>query len=128
MYNQFVVKQTFTHHVDYVYSLLESNLEETFQEGDLISLLGERKYVEPHGWYFLIDVNGERQLYLSIRDLESFYEKQWFRSYFDLELEENYLTYKINEALDQKQPVQFEVYAAQLKRVKEHLNQETLPA
>ncbi len=89
------------------------------KKGDVLTITCEKKYVDLLGWFFLININGERQVYMSISDLEDYYLTGKICSFFDLALKINHLSYKVNQSLDCRNKKEFGMYSEQLRQWKE---------
>lgn len=72
------------------------------RKGTILTITPDKKYVEGLGWYFLIDFNGEFQVYINIHDFEHYYFQEIFCSLVDFDLRYNYIQYKINQSLDER--------------------------
>lgn len=72
------------------------------KKGTILTITPDKKYVDGLGWYFLIDFNGKFQVYINIHDFEQYYFQQMFCSFIDFDLKFNYLNYKVNQALDER--------------------------
>ncbi|WP_053360630.1 IDEAL domain-containing protein [Bacillus sp. FJAT-27251] len=72
----------------------------SLQQGDIIEVIDQRKYTIARGWHYLININNHWFVYISEKDLEECSRKGQLLSPVDMDLEANYLQFKINEALD----------------------------
>lgn len=93
-----------------------------FFPGDVWTITNERKYVDCLGWHFLIEVNEEFQFFMHVEDIEELYSKGSICSILDLNLKINFLSFKINEALDAHDRESFLSFADELSNVKEIKN------
>jgi hypothetical protein len=109
---------------DYLYQpncyCLNGQLQEmVIKRGYTLTITPEKKYIENIGWYFLIDIHSKYQVYISIYDFEKFYKQELICSFFDLDLELNYLEYKVNQALDAKDQTAFNHYSSEFVQLKQ---------
>lgn len=117
MNHRFVVLKNYVFPIDCSCLNCTSAQKIELQKGSILTITPEKKYVENLGWYFLIDINSEYQVYINIYDFEKFYNDQKFCSLLDFDLKYNYFEYKVNEALDQKDSYLFNHYANELKEM-----------
>jgi hypothetical protein len=125
MNHRFVVLKHFVFELDCTCSNCMQKIE--MKKGNILTITPEKKYADGMGWYFLIDINNEHQIYISIYDFEGFYLDGKICSFLDFELRMNYIEYKVNQALDLKDCTQFEHYANkknEMKKLKEKMTEE----
>jgi hypothetical protein len=89
----------------------------SLQQGDIIEVINERKYTIAKGWHSLIHINKHWFVYISERDLEECCTKKQLLNSLDIDLELNYLHFKINEALDTGNKTDFHALTRQLKEM-----------
>lgn len=87
------------------------------KKGAILTITPDKKYVDGIGWYFLIDFNKEFQVYINIHDFEHYYFQQIFCSFLEFDLKYNYIEYKVNEALDDRDKVAFIHFSNELKNL-----------
>ena len=66
----------------------------------LCEITDERKYTIDNGWYFLVKINERNNFYIPINDLENFIRKEQLIAMLDIDLQINYLKFKIDQAFD----------------------------
>ncbi|MBM6617837.1 hypothetical protein [Bacillus suaedaesalsae] len=116
MNHTFVILKTSEIHIDCHHCTNCPDLEKiAVKKGSVLTLAQEKKFVEGRGWYFLIDFSNEHQLYINTEDFIHYYEQELFCSLLDFELKYNYLKYKVNEALDERNAVTFNTLSNELK-------------
>lgn len=89
------------------------------KKGTILTITPEKKFVDGLGWYFLIDFNKEFQVYINIHDFEQYYFQQIFCSFLDFDLKYNYIEYKVNQALDERNIVAFNHLSNEIKNLNE---------
>ena len=117
MIQHYIVTDTFTHQID-CYCPGEEHVDVlTLKEGDVIEVTPDGKFTFGNGWYFLIVINYQSPIYLSLDDLEHYYRRGQILSSYDLELKSNYIQNKINQALDTKNKDSFLNYTSELNHL-----------
>lgn len=89
----------------------------SLHQGDIIEVLDTRKYTIARGWHFLIHINNHWFVYISEKDLEDCNRKCQLLTSIDMDLEANYLQFKINEALDAGNESAFHQLTGRLKEL-----------
>lgn len=90
-----------------------------FRQGDVLTITGERKYVDCLGWHVLIDINDEFQFFMYAAEIEELHAEGSICSISDLELRINYLRFKVDEALDAHDRESFLSFVDELCSIKE---------
>lgn len=72
----------------------------TINKGDVIEVTNNRKFMMDHGWCFLVKFNNQGMFYMAIEDLEYYVMKERLFSMLDIDLNINYLNFKINQSLE----------------------------
>ncbi|SIS45033.1 hypothetical protein [Salimicrobium flavidum] len=89
-----------------------------FRAGEKIELIGEPFFVDQMGWYIGVTKQGEEPFPMATEAIDDGYAKGVMRTFFDLELELNYHTYKIDEALENKEEELFHEHSAAYRKIK----------
>ncbi|WP_243292111.1 IDEAL domain-containing protein [Bacillus sp. FJAT-47783] len=121
MFQQFVVINEFTHVLDCYCPYCQELNHFEFQKGDIIELTEEQKFLPEMGTYILVQVNKEYRFFIALEDLDYYYKKENICSTGDLQLKENYLRFKIDEALDCGDKESFHFYVYQFNEIQEFL-------
>lgn len=114
-----IVRESFDHHIDCFCPSQDHYEVFHFKRGDLVEVTEESKYMMEMGWYFLLRINNQDSYYISIHDIESYYEDKKLSSILDLELEINHLEYKVDQALILNEEEQFHISVTKLIPLKE---------
>lgn len=114
MNHRFVVLKTCVFLVDCPCLDCEGSKSIEVRKGSIITITPEKKYVDNIGWYFLIDINKEFQAYINIHVFEENYKLKKFCSLLDFDLKYNYLGYKVNQALDDKNELAINQFSDEL--------------
>ncbi|WP_100403530.1 IDEAL domain-containing protein [Bacillus sp. FJAT-42315] len=117
MASQFVFVRPYEHQVDCFCPDQSHCRTIEFRQKDCLTITSDKRHVDVLGWYFLVGRNNEDFFYINIEDLENLYMKGFLYSKEDLELRLNYLQYKINEALDQRNEEAFHSFSTQLQQL-----------
>jgi uncharacterized protein YpiB (UPF0302 family) len=72
----------------------------TINRGDIMEITDEQKYTIDNGWYFLVKINERNNFYIPINDLENFIRQEQLIAMLDIDLQINYLKFKIDQAFD----------------------------
>lgn len=121
MFQQFVTINEFTHMLDCYCPYCQELNHFDFQIGDIIELTEEQKFLPEMGTYILVKVNKEYSFFIAAEDLDYYYKKENICSLGDLQLKENYLRFKIDEALDCSDKESFHSHVHQFNEVQELL-------
>jgi hypothetical protein len=89
------------------------------KKGTILTITPDRKFVDSLGWYVLIDFDEKFQVYINIHDFEKYYFENIFCSFIDLDLKLNYLEYKLDESLDEKNEEAFHIVSNELSDLNE---------
>lgn len=119
MNHRFVVLKTCVFLVDCPCSNCGGSKSIEVRKGSIITITPEKKYVDNIGWYFLIDINKEFQVYINIHIFEENYNLKKYCSLLDFDLKLNYLEYKVNQALDDKNEIAFNQFSKALNDMME---------
>lgn len=88
-----------------------------FSAGDILTIEEEKRYVDGLGWYVLITINDEYNIFMFSDDIEHLYMKGTICAISDLDLRINYLRFKVNEALDTRDKDAFLLFSSELGKV-----------
>ncbi|WP_129730994.1 IDEAL domain-containing protein [Ectobacillus funiculus] len=88
-----------------------------FSAGDILTIEEERRYVDGMGWYVLITINDEYNMFMFLEDIEHLRMKGTICAISDLDLRINYLRFKVNEALDTRDKEAFLIFSSELGKV-----------
>lgn len=119
MNHRFIVLQNYFFTIDCHCQFCEEAKNIEMKRGMIITITPEKKYVDNLGWYFLLDIDKQFQLYINIDDFTEGYFEQKYCSLLDFDLKLNYLEYKVNLALDEKNAEGFIHYSCELKKLTE---------
>ena len=97
-----------------------------FQIGEHLEIVGEPFYVDHIGWYVGVVKQGEEPFPMSADFIDELYAKDALRTSVDLSLELNYHTYKIDEALENKEEQLFMKHSAAYQKIKSVLSEPAL--
>ena len=104
MSSYFVVKNTEGLWVDCLYygSKKENAVRRLrhLKQGDHIKIKNQGKFIIGIGWYILILLNNEEKVFVFLKDLENAIETKHIQTLLDLELEQCYLGFLVDSALD----------------------------
>lgn len=114
MHEHFIILENFLHQVGCYCPGQSHQYVLEFQPGDVWLISDEPKYVDCLGWFLLIEVNNEYSFYMHVEDIEELYNNGNICSIMDLELKINYLSFKVNEALDTHDRESFFLYTDEL--------------
>ncbi|KAA0547075.1 hypothetical protein FZW96_13925 [Bacillus sp. BGMRC 2118] len=115
MNHSFVILKTSEIHIDCHCTNCNDGLEKiAMKKGSVLTITPEKKYVDGRGWYFLIDFNKKFQLFINTNDFLRYYQQEIFCSLLDFDLKYNYLNYKVNVALDERDVKAFNEFTSEL--------------
>ncbi|WP_077623556.1 hypothetical protein [Sediminibacillus massiliensis] len=114
MSRHFIAIKPFSHQVDCFTPGEEQPHSVEIKKADILTINSERKYIIGAGWYFLIGINDHSNFFISVSDLEKYYTSGSFSSVTDIELNLIYWQYKLNQALDDADELQFGYVAKEL--------------
>jgi hypothetical protein len=103
----YIAVKTFDHQVDCFCPDAVHSEVITIHRGDIIEITPERKYTVINGWYALVFINQSFSFYMAVEDIEWYFTKEQLISMLDVDLQINYLQYKINQALDEGDEISF---------------------
>ncbi|WP_243387280.1 IDEAL domain-containing protein [Bacillus kexueae] len=119
MFTDFIVLSSFTHQIDCFCPCCYEDEVIMFKTGDQLILKDEHRHIPELGTYILVEVNNEKEYFISLADLESYYLQERICSFMDISLKENYLKYKIDEALKVRNEDNFRTYVQQYKQIQQ---------
>ncbi|RBW71019.1 hypothetical protein [Bacillus taeanensis] len=76
-------------------------------KGDIIELTNQRKFLFDIGWYTLVIINNENQLYMSLDCLLEHLENDQLCTIFDFQLEVNYWQHQLDKSLEERDREKF---------------------
>jgi len=119
MKHRFVLLRTSVIEVECPCTKCEGMKKIEVKKGTILTITPDRKYVDNLGWYVLIDFDDKFQVYINIHDFEKYYFENMFCSFIDLDLKLNYLEYKLNESLDERNEEAFHILSSELMDMNE---------
>lgn len=119
MKHRFVLLKTSVIEVECPCTKCEGLKKIEVKKGTILTITPERKFVDSLGWYVLIDVDEKFQVYINIHDFEKYYFENIFCSFIDLDLKLNYLEYKLDESLDERNEEAFHILSNELSDLNE---------
>ncbi|MEK5440935.1 hypothetical protein [Fredinandcohnia sp. FSL W7-1320] len=119
MKHRFVLLRTSVIEVECPCTKCEGLKKIEVKKGTVLTITPDRKYVDNLGWYVLIDFDDKFQVYINIHDFEKYYFENMFCSFIDLDLKLNYLEYKLNESLDERNEEAFHILSSELMDMNE---------
>ncbi|MGN7296622.1 hypothetical protein [Ferdinandcohnia sp. SAFN-114] len=119
MKHRFVLLRTSVIEVECPCTKCEGMKKIEVKKGTILTITPDRKYVDNLGWYVLIDFDDKFQVYINIHDFEKYYFENMFCSFIDLDLKLNYLEYKLNESLDERNEEAFHLLSNELMDLNE---------
>ncbi|MFD2672119.1 hypothetical protein [Marinicrinis sediminis] len=120
---ELVVRSPFDHWISCMCSNCETRRLFHFEEGDRVTFTNKREYHEEQGWMMQVIVNEQYAMFIAMDDLQAYHQQKWMASQMDIELEMNYLTFKIDEALAQRSDDSFRQWSEQYRAL-QHLYQQ----
>lgn len=103
-----IAKETFTHQIECFCpgSIHATTL--TINKMDIIEVItNEQNFTYNNGWYVLAIINNHGHFYISLEDLEQYFELGKLVSDLDLDLKVNYLHFQIDQALEKRDEALF---------------------
>lgn len=121
MENNYVVVKPFSYMIECTCPRPDHSYVIDLHKGDILTITEEKRYVDSLGWLMLVLIN-DHSVYMFVDELEDFVEEGKIYSIVDLELQINYLEFKVNEMLDVMDKEKFEGFAKELVRLKSILD------
>lgn len=115
----FIAVQTFLHQIDCFCPGGEHTDLLQINQTDILNITNERKFIVGNGWYFLVEINHRECLFIALADLNQYFLRGKLISIFDLELNLNYLEYRVNQSLDHADEEMFNHFSQKLLETKE---------
>jgi hypothetical protein len=100
MNQHYIAVKTFQYPIECFCSSSDHTYYLTIHGGDIVEVTDERKYMMANGWYSLVKINERSIFYIALYDLEDFFRKEQLLAMIDIDLQINYLQFKINQAFD----------------------------
>ncbi|SES26137.1 hypothetical protein [Salipaludibacillus aurantiacus] len=82
--------------------------------GDVIEVTNDCKLFKGAGWFFMVEVNGKNCGFIAHEELVNYLNDKKLVTMLDIELHINYLKYKLDLALDERNKVCFNAYTKKL--------------
>jgi hypothetical protein len=119
MNHRFVVLKNSVIQIDCPCRKCEGSKKIAVRKGSILTITPEKKFIDQIGWHFLFEINNDYKVYISIYDFLDKYNEEMFCSFLDFDLKYNYLEFKVNKALDEKNAFAFAQFATELNEMKE---------
>ena len=114
MDQHYIAVKTFQYPIECFCSSSVHTYDLTINRGDIMEITDEQKYTIDNGWYFLVKINERTNFYIPMNDLESFIRKEQLIAMLDIDLQINYLKFKIDQAFDTGDEASFKDFSKKL--------------